>query len=257
MSGTWTRADIAGKPADVYDPSGGARPRFGVLYLHGASLETLTGRPVFARLFDELRLGCVCPHGDYSWWADRVWPGFDSKVTAEKYLLQSVLPYFRERWGLAPPAVGLLGYSMGGQGALRLAFKHPDTFPAVAAFSSAIDHHERYDAGPAPDGTRRPAADALSSMYDSKEQCRQDTALMHVHPSHYPPHVFFCIDPDDRDWFRGNDRLHEKLNALGVPHETDFRTRAGGHSWDYVDHMAGRAVRFLAAGLEQQSRRLL
>ena len=93
-------------------------------------------------------------------------------------------------------------------------------------------------------------------MYDSKEQCRQDTAPMHVHPSRYPPHLFFCSDPDD-PWYRGNDRLHEKLAALGVEHECDLETRAGGHSWQYFNHMADRAVRFLYAGLEQQSRRLL
>jgi len=94
-------------------------------------------------------------------------------------------------------------------------------------------------------------------MYDSKEQCRQDTALMHVHPYQTPPHVFFCIDPNDERWQRGNDRLHEKLNALGVAHTADLTTRAGGHSWDYFNHMAGPAVRFLVAGLDQESRRLL
>jgi S-formylglutathione hydrolase len=257
MNGTWNSVEISGKPADVYELANSSRPRFAILYLHGASLETLTGRPIFAQIFDQLRLACVCPHGDYSWWTDRIWPGFDPAISSERYLLNSVVPFIRERWSLAPPAIGLLGYSMGGQGALRLAFKYPDTFPAVAAFSSAIDYHERYDAPPLPDGTRWPSSVAVTEMYDSKEQCRQDTALMHIHPSRFPPHIFFCIDPADRDWYRGNDRLHEKLNALGVPHEIDFTTQAGGHSWDYVDHMAGRAVRFLYAGLEHESRRLL
>ena len=45
MNGTWNRVDISGKPADVYDLANGARRRFAILYLHGASLETLTGRP--------------------------------------------------------------------------------------------------------------------------------------------------------------------------------------------------------------------
>jgi S-formylglutathione hydrolase len=135
---------------------------------------------------------------------------------------------------------------MGGQGALRLAFKHPRLFPVVAAISSAIEYHECYGQGT-----------PLDEMYDSKEQCRQDTAILHVHPSHYPPHIFFCIDPTDTAWFRGNDRLQEKLAALGVPHEVDLTTRAGGHSWDYFNHTAGRAVRFVNAGLEQEGRRLL
>ena len=71
------------------------------------------------------------------------------------------------------------------------------------------------------------------------------------------PINFFCIDPDDEMWFRGNDRLHEKLNALGVSHTADLTTQAGGHSWTYFNHMAETTLSFLVAGLERESRRLL
>jgi S-formylglutathione hydrolase len=161
-------------------------------------------------------------------------------------LLRDVLPYFQERWELKPPAIGIFGISMGGQGALRLAFKHPQVFPVVAGISSALDYYELCGQG-----------SPLDEMYDSKEQCRQDTALLHLPPVHYPPHIFYCIDPDDRPWYRGNDRLHEKMNALGVPHEIDFTTRAGGHSWDYFHHVAPRVVEFLLDGLKKESMRLL
>jgi S-formylglutathione hydrolase len=205
----------------------------------------LRGHPAFTRPFDELRLGCVCPHGDQSWWADRVCPAFDPQITPERYLLDRVVPYFGERWGVEPRALGLLGIGMGGQGALRLAFKHPKAFAVVAGIASAIDYHDGY-------GCNTP----LDDMYDSREQCRQDTAPLHVHPSDYPPHVFFAVDPDD-PWYRGNDRLHEKLSALGIAHEIDFETRGGGHSWSYFNAVAERAVRFVHAGLMHQGRRLL
>jgi S-formylglutathione hydrolase len=246
MQGTWTSVDIAGKQADLYDLQGSVRPRFGILHLHGIGLETLRDRPVFTRWLDELQLACICPHGQRSWWADRVCTEFDPRLTPERYLLDHVLPFFHQRWGLAPRAVGVQGISMGGQGALRLAFKHAQLFPVAAAISPALDYHELYGQGT-----------PLDAMYDSKEQCRQDTALMHVPPYHPPPHIFFCIDPDDLRWHRGNDRLHEKLSALGIPHEMDLTTRAGGHSWDYFNHMAERVERFVNAGLESESRRLL
>lgn len=246
MRGTWTSEEIRGKRADIYEPPRGARVRFGILHLHGVGLETLRDRPAFTRLFDELRLACVCPHGQRSWWGDRVCAEFDPQITPERYLLGSVLPFFQERWGLAPRAIGLQGISMGGQGALRLAFKQARLFPVVAAIAAALDYHDLYGEGT-----------PLDAMYDSKEQCRQDTALLHVPPTNYPPHIFFCIDPDDNRWFRGNDRLHEKLSALGIPHECDLTTRAGGHSWDYFNHMAERVERFVQGGLEQESRRLL
>jgi S-formylglutathione hydrolase len=242
----WMTEDIGGKPADVWDPSTGSRPRFGVLHLHGVGLETLVDRPVFTRWLEELQLACVCPHGQRSWWGDRICSEFDDRIPPEKYLLEKVVPYFNERWGLTPRAIGLEGISMGGQGALRLAFKHPGVFPVAAAISAAIDYHELYGQG-----------SPIDRMYDSKEQCRQDSALLHIHPSRYPPHIFFCIDPDDVDWYRGNDRLHEKLSALGIPHEMDLTTRAGGHSWDYFNHMAERALKFVQTGLEKESHRLL
>jgi len=244
-AGGWTTEEIGGKRADVYDPPGAAPPRFGVLYLHPVGLETPRQSEAYTRELARHGLACVAPHGGRCWWADRVCPEFDPEVTPERHLLDSVVPYFDERWGVAPPAVGLLGISMGGQGALRLAFKYPALFPVAAGVSSALDCHELYGRGT-----------PLDEMYDSKEQCRQDTALMHVPPYNPPPHVFFCVDPDD-EWARGNDRLREKLNALGVAHTSDLTTRAGGHSWAYFDAMAPRAVRFVRDGLDQQSRRLL
>ena len=71
------------------------------------------------------------------------------------------------------------------------------------------------------------------------------------------PHVWFACDPADARWFRGNDRLHEKLAALGVPHTADLDTTAGGHDWAYFDRMAEPMIRFVADGLAKESRRLL
>lgn len=242
----WTTVEIAGRPADVLDPAGTNNPRFAVIHLHGIGLETLTDRPVFTHWLEELQLACICPHGKRSWWADRICSEFDPRITPERYVLDQIVPYAQTRWGLAPGKIALQGISMGGQGALRWAFKYPEFFPAVAAISAAIDYHELYGQGT-----------PIDDMYDSMEQCRQDSALLHVHPTRYLPHIFFCIDPNDTDWYRGNDRLHEKLRALGIPHEFDLTTRAGGHSWEYFNHMAERVLKFVLAGLEHESRRLI
>jgi S-formylglutathione hydrolase len=246
MRGTWTQEIIGGKSADVYRPPDAEHARSGVLFLHPVGNETLRDRPGYTRLLDELVLPCVCPLAPYTWWSDRILRSFDPQLTAERHILHNVLPLFAERWNLRPRAIGLLGISMGGQGALRLAFKYPRTFPVAAGIASALDYYEWYGQGL-----------SLDEMYDSREQARQDTALMHIHPSEHPPHIYFAIDPEDADWYRGNDRLHEKLNALGVPHTIDFTTTAGGHSWEYFDRMAEPALRFVAAGLEKESRRLL
>ena len=93
-------------------------------------------------------------------------------------------------------------------------------------------------------------------MYDSKEQCRQDTALLHVPPYNAPPHLYFAIDTDHR-WYRGCDRLHEKMSALGVAHTFMLSSEGGGHTWEDFSRMAKSALDFLAGGLDQESRRLL
>jgi S-formylglutathione hydrolase len=234
---------IADKPADLFIPAEGARPRFGILFLHDLDGRTLRDDPTFTSLLESEGTACVCPSGNQAWWTDRICPAFDPYLTAERYVIDEVVPFFTEQWGLEPKAVGLLGIGMGGQGVLRLAFKHPESLLTVAALAPSIEYQELHGLGTALDG-----------MYDSKEHCRQDTAILHLHPSHYPPHIYFAVDPND-PWYRGCDRLHEKMNALGVPHTAEFT--AGGTGWEFATKMAQPALRFIIEGLETESRRLL
>ncbi|MBX9678747.1 MAG: hypothetical protein K2X38_08270 [Gemmataceae bacterium] len=240
----WSQLEIGGKKADVFTPP--SRPQLGALFLHNIHLETLATNLTYTAILTQRNMACVCPHGQHSWWLDRVCPEFDPTLTAEKHLLQNVVPFFGSRWNIPSRSVSVFGISMGGQGALRLAFRNPKLLPVVAGIAPAIDFQDAHGMG-----------FALDDMFDSKEQARQDTATMHIHPYDYPPHVFFCIDPSDQDWYRGNDRLHEKLGALGVPHTIDFTTTGGGHTWEYFNRMAEPTLRFLAEGLEKESRRLL
>jgi S-formylglutathione hydrolase len=239
----WQSVTIGGKSATLFEPAGG--PRYGVIYLHTYNQEALAGNADFTKLFEELKLGCVCPPGGRCWWVDRICAEFDSTVSPERFILQSIAPFLRQRWQLGPRGIALLGIDMGGQGALRLAFKRPNEFPVVAAIAPSIEYHELYWSGT-----------PIDELYASKEECRQDTAPMHIHPTEFPPHMFFATDPLD-PWSRGADRLHEKLAALGIAHECDLDTKAGGHTWDYFNAMAPPAVRFLATGLERESRRLV
>ena len=119
MSGRWTQEKIADKTVDFFDPSGSNAPRFAILFLHDGGLETLVDKPTFTGVLDKLQLGCACPHGKHSWWTDHIWPAFDPRLTAEQHVIRNVLPVIHQRWQLGPRAVGLLGISMGGQGALR------------------------------------------------------------------------------------------------------------------------------------------
>lgn len=241
----WQRAEIAGKPADVFDPPDGPAGRWAVLFLHPVGGERIAENPAYTAELARHRLPCVAPWGGRSWWVDRVCPEFDPELTAEQHLLQNVVPWMTERWSLGPRGVGAAGISMGGQGAVRLGLRHPDRFPVVASVAGAFDFHDRWGEG-----------SPLDEMYSSRERCRQDTAVLHLIPHKWPPHIWFACDPDD-EWHRGNDRLHEKLTAYGVPHTFDGDTATGGHSWAYFDRMAGPMLGFVAEALARESRRLV
>jgi S-formylglutathione hydrolase len=230
----------------VYDLADMSRLRGAILFLHDLDSITLEANSAFTDLLDEHRLACACPRADGSWWLDRLWPSFDQHITPERWVVEQVMPFIERRWRLSPGRLGLTGLGMGGQGALRLAFRHSESFQVVAGMNAILDFQELYHEGT-----------ALDEMYDSKEQCRQDTAILQIHPAQYPAHMLLCCDPANQRWLRGNDRLHEKLSALGIAHELDFATTVGGANWPFAERMADRVVNFLVRGIVEQSRRIL
>ena len=243
----WTTDQIDGHLCDVFEPTRSpGTSKSALIYLHGVHLQRLVDCPAFDEQFDRHSMRVVCPHTKRSWWTDRICREFDPEVTAERHVLDCVVPYIERRWSVRPPQIGLLGTSMGGQGALRFAYKHPDTFPVVAAISPAIDYHIRFAEGD----------ETLPDMYRDPEEARQDTALLHIHPLNWPRHQFFACDPEDTRWWDSVDRLRMKLHSLGVPHQCDLETTGGGHSFEYYGRMADDAVTFLHERLEAEARRL-
>ena len=77
-------------------------------------------------------------------------------------MLDHILPFISERFGVAPPKIGLFGTSMGGQGALRFGFKYPAKFPVVVGISPAIDYQQRI----------REGDETLGLMYRDAEDAR-------------------------------------------------------------------------------------
>jgi S-formylglutathione hydrolase FrmB len=167
-------------------------------------------------------LDVVAPPADERWWA----------LASEPDLLALAEP--GRRWAVA-------GIGMGGQAAIRLALRHPDRFPVAAAIDAAFDFHDLYGRGT-----------ALDALFPTRERARQDTAVLHVNPSRWPPHLWFAADPAG-PWHRGADRLHEKLTAYGVPHTADLDTTGPG----YAEKKLPELLAFVAAGLTRESRRLM
>jgi pimeloyl-ACP methyl ester carboxylesterase len=245
-TGTWCEFELAGHVCEWYEP-GHVNPHgYVVIYLHGVHLNRLQDKPQFVREFDRHGLRVVCPWTARSWWTDKICDEFDPKITAERYVVGHVTTWIARQWGAEPPRIALLGTSMGGQGALKIAFKHPARFPVAAAISPAIDYHLRMDEGD----------ETLGLMYADKEAARQDTATLHVHPLNWPRNIWFACDPIDLRWHESAERLRMKLAALGIPHDCDLETSGGGHGFEYYGRMAQKALGFIAARLESERLRV-
>ncbi len=245
--GQWTEHEVAGHTCHLYEPAAPSKHGYTVLYLHGLRAARIKYQTLIMELIERHALRLIEPEGDFSWWVDRISPRFDPKISGEEYVLEKVLPFLAESCRCKPPRIALLGVSMGGQGALRLAYKYPNTFPVVAALYPSIDFQKKIDEGDP----------VLSAMYRDAEDARQDTATLHIHPLNWPRHQFFCCDPADVRWHESADRLHMKLYSLGVLHECDLETTAGGHSWKYFEHMAPRVMQFLAERLQSERLRIV
>lgn len=243
----WTLETVGGHPCEVYTPRERSKYGYVALYLHGVHLNSLRDKQPFIDEFDRHGLAVVAPQTKRSWWTDKICQEFDPKISAERHLLDNVMPFIEQRFGARPPQIGLLGTSMGGQGALRLAYRHARLFPVVSAISPAIDFHKRYHEGD----------ETIPLMYRDQEHARQDTAILHVKPLDWPRHQFFCCDPEDERWWESADRLRMKLYASGVPHQHDLETTGGGHGFDYYNKMAPRAIKFLAEKLDEERRRIV
>jgi S-formylglutathione hydrolase len=234
----WQRIEIAGRPADVFEPDPSSARRGAILFLHDFDAQTLRESDVFTAELDRCGLWAVCPIADRCWWTTVPCPDFDPTISPLQFVRESVVPFVHERWQIAPPAIGLLGIGMGGQGVLQLAYRWPREFPLVAAIAPAVDFHNWYGYGL-----------SLDQMFSSKESARQQTATLHFHPLNWPKHQSVCCDPTDEYWFEGTDRLAMKLSSMGIPYERDLTTSAGGHTRPYFERMAQPALAFLAAHL--------
>jgi S-formylglutathione hydrolase len=231
----WTRTNIAGRTVEVFAPS--FRPDAAVIWLHDYDESPLSAVPAAASAFAVENLLVVCPNGGRLWWLDCQGPGFGDHTPA-RFILEAVVGWIDATHGIAPPAIGLSGVGMGGQGAVNLGFRNARRFPVVAAIAPDIDFHQWHGQGT-----------PLDELFSSREAARQQTATLHLHPLNWPRNLLLMCDPADPIAWEGTERLASKLISSGVPFECDFESRGRGHDWTSFADMIPTAARFLGQHL--------
>jgi S-formylglutathione hydrolase FrmB len=142
------------------------------------------------------------------------------------------------------------GISMGGFGALAIAFKHPELFAGVAAHSAAL--FEDLPKPPAsPDDRRgRYRYEIAAKLFGAPPDMEffRATSPLHLAKANAAKikalKIYFDVGEQDRYGFdAGNAALHAALTDAGVAHEY-FRV-PGDHGWAFLEARAEPAFGFV------------
>ena len=188
----------------------------------------------------------VAVDGSNSFFVNGPAGAFEDMVVRD--LVEHVEKTYRAAPGRANRA--LFGVSMGGYAALRIAFKHPDRFAAVATHSAMI--LEKIPS--AEDGARRGQMAAFGRVFgtpiDPAAWAANDPLQLvaKADVKALPALYLDCGSEDRFGLYVGNRDLHERLEARGVKHE--FGLYPGDHGYDYVKSVIARSLRFLGAALK-------
>jgi len=174
----------------------------------------------------------------------------DDKERYEDFLLQEFFPYVEKHYRVAAGRANraISGISMGGYGALYLAFRHPQLFSSVSAHSAAlIEKLPNFLAGALPDSPRsRVLGNAFGNPPDPVFwQAHNPIVIARAANLAHLNIYFDCGDRDDFGFEAGAIALDKVLASRQIPHE--FHIYPGRHDASYF-------AEHLPASLEFHSR---
>jgi S-formylglutathione hydrolase FrmB len=165
----------------------------------------------------------------------------DGKVRYEDFLVQEFLPGIEGRYRARPGRAnrGVSGVSMGGYGALHLAFHHPELFSSVSAHSAAIiDKLPAFIAPTAGGGMRsRVLGGTFGSPPDPAFWDRNSPLTLARSANPAGMQIYFdCGDQDDFGFETGATALDKILSLRHIAHEAHIYP--GRHDWQYfAEHL--------------------
>lgn len=209
---------------DTYTKKGEA---FSVVYLlHGANgdykswLKKAPGIKSYADLYNVI---IVCPDGDKtSWYFDSP---IDKTMQYETYISKELVSEIDKSYNTKTTSKNraIAGLSMGGHGALYLAFRHTNVWGVAASMSGGVDIR--------PFPLNWDISKRLGAYSENKENWENNTVINLVHLLN-GKNLKFLFDCGTDDFFYdANKRLHKKLLERNIPH--DYIERPGGHTNEY------------------------
>jgi len=194
----------------------------------------------------------VSPAGENSFYVNA-----KNGVRFEDAVVQDLIPYIEKTYRIAPGRGNraIQGISMGGFGALMIAFKHPEMFSSVTTHCAAL-----FTELPKATGDDRrstfirsligkifgdpPDDDFYQSVNPIKLAQRNTAAIKKAGIK-----IYFDAGEQDRYGFQNTNKvLDEQLTGAGVPHE--FHIFPGNHGWEYMISVADHSYGFLWKSFE-------
>lgn len=214
-------------PVTVITPDGYENGNeYPVIYLlHGYSDDHKgwAKKGVTGGLADLYDIVFVLPDGGFdSWYFDST---FTPEYQYETFVSKELVSYIDNHYKTVRDrsARAITGLSMGGHGALFLAFRHQDVFGSAGSMSGGVDIR------PFPENWN--IAARIGSKEEYPENWEKNTVINLTHLLK-PDSLNLIFDCGTEDFFfEVNCNLHDKLMKEGIPHE--FYTRPGGHTWTY------------------------
>jgi S-formylglutathione hydrolase FrmB len=219
---------------------------FPVLYLfHGLGddeqmLVHSGGMNLVEQLWEQHKLGeflIVTPAGDSSFYIN----SRDGHRRYEDFFLREFIPGVEKRYRTQTEreSRGIAGISMGGYGALHIAFRHPQLFGAVGAHSAAlIENLPSINAQNSGQMSQMHfPGDAFGSPFDPVFWEQNDPVTIARFAKLAGLKIYFdCGSEDDYGFDAGAVALDKLLTSRHIPHE--FHLYPGGHDWSYfAEHL--------------------
>jgi S-formylglutathione hydrolase FrmB len=214
--------------AVVIKPSNYAKQNdFATVYLlHGAygTYENwIKKMPTLQDEADKNQVIIVCPNGAVnSWYFDSP---IDSTYKFETHVSTEVPAYIDAHYKTKKDRKyrAITGLSMGGHGAMFLAFRHAEIFSACGSMSGALNIStitNGYDIA-----KRIGKADSANAFYNN-------WSVLNVIENKPSDSLTIIIDCGVQDFIYGMSKAtHDKLVKLKIPH--DYIERPGKHDWNY------------------------
>lgn len=161
------------------------------------------------------------------------------------YLTDELPRYLQQVFGLAPRREDTLiaGNSMGGYGAFKAAFLHPELYSAAASFSGALS---LAFIAANPNDPRRGEFEYLFGNLGKLAGSEHDPALWIKYAAGNPgvlPKLFIACGRQD-DLYPLNTQFYAACQSLGIP--VDYHEEDGFHDWFFWNE---QIQHFLAANL--------